>query len=1091
MYSKKTEKHGVPLCAFRKILRIMRLTTVILIATLMQVNAAGFAQKINLSRSKASLKSVLAELQKKSSFIFLYSDDVLKQAKPVDIEAKQEDFNIVLQKVFAQQTLTYTVTNNVITIKAYKPGFLDRMKELLMVNLDVRGRVLDSLGAPLQGASVRVRSTGKMVNTDSRGEFNLPGLVENEQLEISYIGYIQQTVKVGTELMVIRLLPSTAKLDEVMVIGYGTTTRRLSTGSTGKVSGDEITRQPVSNPILAMEGRVPGLFITQSAGYAGANVSVVIRGQNSFTFNSASPLYVVDGVPFFSNPIEQSVGGFSAGIGFSPLNTINPADIESIDVLKDADATAIYGSRGANGVILITTKKGRPGNTQFTVDFSSGAGKVSNTIPMLSTAEYLQVRREAFANDNVIPTPQNAPDLTLWDQQANTNFPDLLIGNTSRQTNASFSLSGGDAYTQFLFGGNYRKETIVYRSNTSDKAVQFRLSAQHRSKNNKFGSDVSVSYNLDNNTIPGYNLNVTNYSLPSNYPLYNPDGTLYFGPGYDNPLAAFNATKNLKSANLNTNASLRYTIIPGLDAKVNGGFNQINVEGTNITPASASNPAYNYTPTIMFNNNYVRTYIAEPQLNYKLNTGKGRLNALLGGTWQKTETVQPYWMLAFYSNQQLVKSLGALNVIAKSSDYIDYRYTSGFGRVEYTWDNKYLFSANIRRDGSSRFGSNNRFGTFGSAALAWIFSKERFVADLIPSLSHGKLRASYGTIGNDKIQDYSYQSNYGNGGSYGTYTTLVPQRIANPYLQWEITKKLDIAAEFGFWNDRMLFTAAYYRNRSSNLLGDIPLPGQTGFPQYSSNIDAVVQNRGAEFELTTVNVQHKTLRWSTSFNLTIPENKLLSFKDLENSSYANTYVVGKSLNLRSAFQSTGIVDGIATVADLNSDGVITFGLNDNGNGDFLISGNNDPKLYGGLSNTLTYKGFQLDVFFQGVKRTAVRGDLNFSSYPGLGYNLPKTMLDVGLKYSANYGTPATDAQIYYTASDAAIEDASFIRLKNVSLAYQVPASFSKKFGMTTLQLYARGQNLLTITNYKGLDPETLSTQVPTLKMFIAGIRTTF
>lgn len=1074
----------------------MRLTTFILFTAILQAGAAGYAQKITLNERNAPLMKVFDKISKQSGLDFLVPASLLKESKPVNLRADNMELTQVLDQLLKDSPFSFKIAQKSVVVSRKEPSLMDKLrnltKEAFTADIEVHGRVLDSLSGPLAGASVRVKRTGKIVTTNSNGEFVLQGLQESDVLEVSYIGYLLKAVPVRPELMLIRLEAGTTKLDEVMVMAYSNTTRRLSTGSSSQVKGADLTKQPVSNAIVAMEGRVPGLFITQTAGYAGANASVTIRGRNSINplAGSSAPLYIVDGVPFGSNPVEKSIGGFNPALDFSPLNTINPAEIESIDVLKDADATAIYGSRGANGVILITTKKGRAGRTDVNVDFSQGFGEAGNFVEMLGTSEYLNIRRQAFANDNITPTAANAPDLVTWDQNAYTEFSKLLIGNTSHQTNAGISISGGSAYTQFTLGGTFRKESTVYYSQSGDQAVQLRLSVQHKSTNSRFATSASVSYNMDNNKVPNYNMNLANYGLPPNYPLYNLDGSLYFGPGYTSPLSAFNATKGLKSANLNATVSIRYTILPGLDIKANGGYNLIDVKGTMISPASASNPAFNALPQVTLNNNYIRTYLAEPQITYQLATGKSKLNLIAGGTWQQTETVQPFWILGNYSNINLVNSLNAISLIAKSSDYADFRYVSVFSRAEYNWDDKYLISANIRRDGSSKFGVNNRFGNFGSAAAAWIFSKENFVTENLPWLSFGKIRASYGTVGNDKIRDYGYQSSFSASAPYGPQNSLSPSRISNPYLKWEQTKKLDIALDLGFLRDRILFSTVYYLNRSNDLLGDVPLPDQAGFSYYTANFDATVQNRGLEFELNTVNMDNGKFRWTSSFNLTIPENKLVSFPGLSASTYNNQYVVGESLNLRTVFQSAGIVNGIATVVDVNGDGVITNGINANGKGDYIVYGNNDPEYYGGINNTFTYKGFQLDVFFQGVSQTATRGDLNFGTYPGTGYNLPKSMANTGLKYSSNTSTAAGSKYFYYTNSDLAVESANFLRLRNVSLAYNVPAAFSKKIGMSSLQLYARGQNLLTFTGYKGLDPETLSNQVPPLKMFVAGFRIT-
>jgi TonB-linked SusC/RagA family outer membrane protein len=645
-----------------------------------------------------------------------------------------------------------------------------------------------------------------------------------------------------------------------------------------------------------------------------------------------------------------------------------------------------------------------------------------------------------------------------------------------------------------MFGGNLRHESTVLPSKTADDAAQFHLSAQHSSRDKKFGVLASVNYNIDNNSLPNYSLNVTNYNLPPNYPLYNADGSLYFGTSFSNPLASLNAIYSLKSTNLISNISLHYMVIPGFDLKVNAGYNYDNVFSSNITPASALNPLSNSTPTSTLGNNYIKTYIVEPQMNYTHTWGKSKITALLGGTWQETQYVQPYYVLGTFNNIQLANSLAALNLIIKTSGYTDYKYNSGFARLEYEWDGKYLFSGNLRRDGSSRFGSERPFGNFGSGALAWIFSQEDLIRNNLPWLSFGKLKASYGSVGNDRtIRDYAYLSTYQASTAYGPISSLSPSGILNPYLQWEQTTKLDIAMDLGFLNGRIFFSADYYRNRTTHLLANTAIPSQSGFSSYNSNLPdgAVVQNRGVELQLSTVNIRSKGFNWNSSINFTLPENKLLSFPGILSSTYANTYVVGQSLNLITGYHSTGIVNGIATAKDLNGDGVLTSGYSGTGKSDFYVIGNGDPKYYGGLENTFSYKGLQLNFLFQFVKRKAARGDLNFSSYPGLSYNLPESRLDVPLKYSSAFGTPATNAYGYYIGSDAAIEDASFIRLKNVALTYNVPLTFAKKMGMAAMQVYLHGQNLATITKYNGIDPETLSGGIPTLRMLVAGIKTTF
>lgn len=1085
-----------------KFLLIMKITTLLLITAILQVSASSLAQKITLSEKNTPLTKVFDQIRQQSGYDFLINKSVLKTSKPVTLDVKDAELKDVLAKIFASQPLQYEITDKLVLVKVKERTFFESLTEAFS-GITVKGKVVDEKGLPIPGATITLKDRSQAAATDVNGNFMLQRVSDNAVLVISSIGYLTRELNVKADMGVIRLEASNAKLDEVVVVGYGTTTQRLSTGSVSQVTGAEIEQQPISNPILGLEGRVAGAFITQTAGYSGAQFNIQIRGVNSISalsINNGAPLYLVDGIPFNNVPVEQTTGTTGA-YGLSPLNTIDPTDIETINILKDADATAIYGSRGANGVVLITTKKGKAGNTAVSVDLSSGFGNATHTVPLLGTDQYLSVRRQAFANDAlinpaIVPTAANASDLTVFDQHAYTNFTKLVLGNTQHQSKATFGVSGGDQYTQFLFGGNYRHESTILPSNTADNAVQFHLNMQHQSHDNKFGMTVSASYDVDNNSIPTNAVSAGNYGLPPNYPIYNSNGTYYWGGGYSNPLAVFNSTFGVKSNNMITNASFHYMVIPGLNLKVNAGYNYDNVFANSLSPVISANPANNPTPTAVLQNNYVKTYIVEPQATYTHTWGKGTLTAIVGGTWQETQLVEPYFLLNTYTNTQLATNLGTSTILLKASGYEDYKYDSGFARAEYAWDGKYLVSGNIRRDGSSRFGDNKAFGTFGSGAFAWIFSKESFVRDNLSWLSFGKLKTSYGAIGSDKtLQNYQYLSTYAAGqAAYGPVSTLAPSVIANPYLQWEQTNKLDIAMDLGFINDRILFSAAVYRNRTSHLLASQPLPAQDGFGQYSANLPdgAIVQNKGLELELSTINIKSKSLRWSSSFNFSVPRNTLLAFPNiLNNPNYANFYVVGQSLNTRFLYHSTGFVNGIPTVQDVNGDGKITAFYSATGTTDYIVAGNSDPKFYGGFDNTFTYKGITLDFLFQFVKRTAQRGDL--LGYPGTANNVAQSILDLPFKYSATSGTAyPTNFYSYYTQSDAAIQDASFLRLKNVSLSYNVPQAWAKKVKMSTFQVYLHAQNLLTFTSYKGYDPETLSgIAEPTLRMVIAGIKTTF
>lgn len=1063
----------------------VKLTTFLFLVAILNVSASSFGQKVTFNTRNASLESVLQSLRQQTGFDYIADETLLYNAKPVNLTCKDLALEEALKKIFADQALTYTLNDRAIIIQA------KTLAIAAAATIDVSGKITDEINQPLIGATIGIKHGHNATTTDEQGTFLLKNVPVNAVLVITFLGFEKRELSPSPDMGQIRLIHSNSKLDEVQVIAYGTNTQRFNIGAVSKVNGAAIERQTESNPILALEGQVPGLFINANTGVTGAQMSVNIRGQNSLNPTTAQPLYIIDGVPFGSQSVEQSAGGFMGAVGFSPLNTINPTDIESITVLKDADATAIYGSRGAAGVILITTKKGKAGKTQFTLDLSTGAGKATNMVKMYPTATYLAIRKQAFANDGVTPTAANAPDLFNWPADANTNFARLIMGQTSHQQNVAFTISGGNAQTQFIFGGNIRSQSSIFYNKTKDNSQQFNLGVQHKSLDGRFGISTSVNYNLDDNTIPQYAINYLSYSLPPNYPLYQDDGSLYFAPGYNNPLAAFNIINNLNTTNLMANSTLHYTILPGLEIKANGGYNKIDVSGTVITPASANNPTENALQTSGLNKNYIQSYIAEPQINYNHNWGNHRLGVLLGASWQESQNVQPYYVYGSFSNILLARSLNALNVMIKSSAFLDYKYVSGFTRLSYQFAEKYLVNLNLRRDGSSRFGPNRKFGNFGSIGAAWIFSNEDFVQQAMPWLSYGKLRASYGSIGNDRIQDYLFEPLYFPiGTSYGGINAYGPSRVTNPGLQWEVTKKLDLGLELGFFDSRVLFTAAVYRNRSNNLLGYIGLAGQTGFSGYTGNLPATIQNKGIELELNTINIKKANFRWSSALNVTIPQNRIIAFPGIAGSFYSYQYAVGKSLSYQALYHFTGFKDGIATVEDVNKDGVITSGMADYGAGDRTGNANSDPKVYGGFSNTINYKGFQLDILFQGTIRSTGRGDISLATTPGMNYNMPASMSDIPVKYTATAGTDAANAWQYYTGSDAAWQSAAYLRLRNVSVAYNLKPDWIKKLKMSSCQVYLRGQNLLTITGYKGLDPETFNA-LPPMKLILAGLRTTF
>lgn len=441
-----------------QIWRIMRLIFLFIFASLMQVSAASFGQRVTLSEKNARLEQVLTKIKSQAQVKIVYADEVLKSAALVSLTLDNVSLEEALKAVLSNQKLEFSIVDNTVVIKEKKSTFLDKLVERF-VNIDVNGRVVDTDGNPVPGATITVKGIKRSVVSDGNGYFKLTSVDEQATIVISYVGYAEQEFKVNsTQPILARLEPKVGTLDGMVVIGYGTTTKRTNTGSVATVTSKEIANQPVSNPIAALQGRVAGLDISSSNGYAGSGFTVRLRGINSI-IGGRDPLYVVDGIPFGTTTLNQFNG---ANGSTSPLNSINPSDIERIDVLKDADATAIYGSRGANGVILITTKKGKSGKTTVDANIYSGIAFVNHKVEMLNTEEYLTLRKEAFKNDGTVPVEGSSPDLfPTWGTQTDNNWVEKLIGNTAKMTEAQLSLSGGSEQTNFLFSGTYRNENTV------------------------------------------------------------------------------------------------------------------------------------------------------------------------------------------------------------------------------------------------------------------------------------------------------------------------------------------------------------------------------------------------------------------------------------------------------------------------------------------------------------------------------------------------------------------------------------------------------------------------------------------------------
>lgn len=1088
----------------------MRLLTVMLLATSLSVGANVAGQTVNFSAKKVELKKIFDAIEKQTGYFVFASKDLLKISKPVTIDATNMPLIAFVNEILKDQPLKARFDGKTIFLSRKPLPAAPEVPSLQQLP-PLRLRVTNATGGSLSGATVINKKTKKSVATDGQGKAELAGNT-GDVLVISYIGHVTQEVTVGDlsrELQVI-LQASDSKLDEIQIIAYGTTSKRLNTGAVNTVKAEDIEKQPVSNPIIALAGRVPGLTIQQTTGAAGAAVRFNIRGQNSLS-GANDPFIIVDGVPFNNTNLSLNTGNtLGAFGGASPLNAINPADIERMEVLKDADATAIYGSRGANGVILITTKKGKSGKTGFNVNVYHGIGQLSRKMKMLTTRQYLDMRYEAFANDGVNWRNSNitANDLKVWDTTRYTNWIDELAGETAQYTSAQIGLSGGNQYTQFTLNGSYWKETTVHPGPFHNSKYSGRFGVNHRSADDRFRIDFSTFYTYNENLLPAYNPYTNAISLAPNAPaLYNQDGNLNWENGtLNNPLASMLVTQHIKSHNLTASGLISYRLWKGLWIKANIGYSKVDFNTVQKNPKRSQNPA-NFFPTShigRYNTNDNMSWNAEPYLEYQERIGPGKLSALLGITFQaQSKKTTGITSSDFLEDVLMDNPAAGTTVSVQPSTDLQYRYNAVYGRLNYNVEDKYIANLTMRRDGSSRFGPGRQFGNFGAIGLVWIFSEEKFTQFLSGILSYGKLRTSYGITGSDAIGDYGFLSTYSlaTNASAGR-VALKPDRLYNPDFGWETNKKADVELELGFLNDRIMVAANYYRNRSSNQLVGIPMPALTGFTSINANLPATVENTGFEFSLNTVNIKSKDFTWSTSFNLSLPRNKLIDYPNLASSTHATSYAIGYSLQVSMLYNQVGVdpLTGLNVYRGANGKDTSFITSQFFTRADRTSYIDASPRVYGGMTNEFQYKNFSLDFQLLFSRKYRNNDIASMNGVPGGQYNIPEYVFNnswrklgdhtLFQKFTQSVSSPAYRSAIY-SNTDAYFSDVYYVRLNNLFVSYRLPEKWQKRVHTNSARIYLQGQNLFSLSNFKGVDPETATTSMPLMRVLTAGVQFNF
>jgi TonB-dependent starch-binding outer membrane protein SusC len=1065
--------------------------------------------EVTLSLKGVTLKHALQELEAVAKVKFVYSRNYLNLDEKVTIEVNNKKLGQVLSDLLTPLEIKYAVhetENFVVLTQARMRGLTtppaDERTERFYA-MTISGRVIDPEGHAMAGVNVVEKGTTNGTSTDAEGKYSLE-TGDSPVLIFSFIGYKSVEVAVaGRTVIDVTLEEDRSVLDPILVnAGYWKVSEREQTGSISRVTSEEIQRQPVGNPLAALIGRMPGVNIQQTSGLPGTQFSVQIRGRNSLRLEGNYPLYIIDGVPISPTSITS---GYSPLGESSPLTGINPADIASIEVLKDADATAIYGTRGANGVVLITTKRGSPGKTKLDLNVYSGVGKVGHFMDLLNTEQYMAMRHEAHKNDGTPISFEEYDLLNVWDSTRYTDWQRTLIGGTANITNAQLSVSGGSENTSFSIGSGIYRETTVMPGDFANRKINTHLSLDHKSTNRKFEIGFQGTYLQDNNTLPYADLTSAALNLPPVAPrLYNEDGSINWAegtwPNQFNPIAYTLIKYRGNSQNLLSNVRLSYELLPGLRFRSNLGYTSTRFDEVTSVPIESYDPAWGVTTGYSnFSNSKLSNWIAEPQLEYQKRADGNTLTVLFGSTFQELAQSGHTIRARGFTNNAFLGNIAAARTFSiLGANYSQYKYNAFFGRINYALKDKYLFNLTGRRDGSSRFGPGKHFANFGAAAFAWIFSEESLLG-AFDALSFGKLRVSYGITGNDQITDYGFMDTYlVTTYPYQGQNGLVPARLANPDYSWETTRKAEIAIETAFFNSRVSLVATYYNNNSSSQLVGYSLPRITGFSSIQYNLPAEVQNTGVELLVKTTNIVTPVFEWNTAITLTVPRNKLLSYPDIESSPDRYRWKVGEPLNKFIGLHNTGVdpQTGFYSYQDLNN----------NGSGTDFPDDLQSTKvvgqiMYGGITNSLRYRGFELETFIQFVKQNGRNGLSSLAVFynPGGVSNQPVEVLNRWQKpgdvTNVQKFTNSGDGYYAYLAAgsaDNSISNTSFVRLKNVSLSYSLPGTLLGNLRLQTARIYLQGQNLLTLTKFIGLDPEQgIIQNLPPLRFITAGIHLTF
>jgi len=1104
---------------FSQIVLIMKLTAFFIIAALIQVSARSFGQQITLHEKNATVEGVLKQIEKQSNYHFLFKVSDLPAGAKVTVNIDKGSVEQVLDQCLANQPLSYTIINRMIVIRK-NPAYAVSNPERVIQT--IKGKITDEKGQPLPGASIKIKGTSKGVMTDADGNYSLDVDDPKAVLEFSFIGFEPQAVGLnGRTEISIQLKELPKSLSEIVVIGYGSVKKSDITGSVSSVSAEKLTQvKGVSNVAGGLQGHAAGVQVIERSGQPGESLSIKIRGTNSIGGGNDA-LYVVDGLP---------LDGLSS--------QLNPSDIESIEVLKDASSTAIYGSRGANGVVIITTKKGKEGKVKVAYSAYYGVQSLRHKIDVIGARDFANLQNEANGNWNT-DNPGATVKKRIWTAgqidsltAQGTDWQNLVYQHAPVQ-NHDLSVSGGNADTRFYTSFGYFNQTGTIL-NSGFQRYSFRSNVDQKI-NERLSASVNLSLQQSNyaqgnyfNADGGGGIPFTTMVMPPTQGVYDANGkyTIFTGVpwGQTNPYAVSQLEYRYNpSLRILGNVQVTYQIADGLKFKSSAGIDNNWSRSDYYAPIALS--LYTGGGASQSYGNGA-TFVNENLLNYTRNFGKHSLDVVTGFSYNTTKsqnlssgTAQGFLTDIYQNNNINAASIKAV----VSNGYNDNKLVSYLGRMNYGYAGKYLLTLTGRYDGSSRFSENHKYGFFPSGALGWRVSEESFMKN-IRAISNLKLRGSYGLSGNQAIGNYQTLGQLSNTNvrlNNALITGYYLSLLENKNLKWETTAQFDLGLDLGLFNGRIEFTVDYYDKRTTDLLLNVNLPTSSGYSTVLQNVGAV-GNKGYEFLMSTKNLTG-AFTWNSTLTISHNRTKILdlgkdargnpvTYKEVGSGGNWFPMILGQSMQQLFGYKVLGVyqtdAEAVSNGEPNKRAGDYKFQTTPGGvlpNDNRVLLSRFEPKFTFGFNNSFAYKNFSLSVLLVGSYGNDVANE--FRKYnitlnglwaptqeaydnrwrPGTGsnkYDRPQ---------AANSGSSIRDY-----ANSLWLENGSYLRVRDITLAYDFKSAFLKAIKLSSLQVYVSGQNLFTVTQYKGYDPEVANSfngwdrgSYPSSKAVTAGVKANF